>query len=82
MLKRKLILIMLPLLIIASGCNLAKKPAKKPQVPSIPQSISQGKGQEPILKVYEVQTKKNKRNEIRRLCSRGSGRRDGKLLAK
>jgi stage II sporulation protein D len=41
---------------IISACA-PKQPAKKPAMPKIPKKINRGTGKEPILKVYEVQTK-------------------------
>lgn len=50
-------------LIILSGCA-PRRPAKKPALPQIPKKISRGAGVEPILKVYEIQTKTTKEMKL------------------
>ena len=39
------------------GCAKKPGPAKKPAAPKIPDKISRGAGKEPVLSVYEIQTR-------------------------
>jgi stage II sporulation protein D len=50
-------------LMVMSGCA-PKRPVKKPALPQIPKKISRGVGVEPILKVYEIQTKTTKEMKL------------------
>lgn len=56
--RQCLLLIVIALIVIQVAC--ARKPAKKsapPKLPKIPDNISQGKGKEPVLRVYDIDEK-------------------------
>jgi len=65
MYKRWMAFILIFLLIATPACSNKKvKPAKKPAVPQVPSSISQGKGKEPVLDVYEIETQTTKQMQL------------------
>lgn len=53
--RRWLVLVaVLLIIVVGSGCARSPKPSKKPAKPNIPEKISQGEGVEPVLKVFNV----------------------------
>ena len=59
-----LVLVFLLIAVFVVGCARRPGPAKKPAVPKIPDKISRGAGKEPVLSVYEVQTKSIKEMKL------------------